>query len=90
MATSKKRIIIYVHDDEKARIEQVAKKMGSSVSSVCGDFLIQTLPQLEGIADAVQLARTNPAAAMEKMQSMADDGQGDLLKALEGLNDGES
>ena len=87
MATDKKRIIIYVHDDEKARIERVAKKMGSSVSSVCGDFLIQTLPQLEQIAETIQLARTNPAAAMEQMRSLADDQQGDLLEALNQLPD---
>lgn len=87
MATSKKRIIIYVHEDEKIRIEKVAKKMGSSVSSVCGDYLLYTLPQLEKIAETIELARTDPAAAMEKMRSLADDSQGDLLEALKQLPD---
>ena len=85
MATDKKRVIVYLHDSEKQKLDNIADDLGCSVSRLCGDVLLQSMPYLETMAQAVKLARTNPQKAAEMMQKAANVAQGDLLKEMEAL-----
>lgn len=85
MATDKKRVIVYLDDSDKQKLDQIADDLGCSVSRLCGDVLLQSMTYLETMAQAVKLARTNPQKAAEMMQKAANVAQGDLLREMETL-----
>lgn len=85
MATDKKRVIVYLPEADKLKLDQIADDLGCSVSRLCGDILVQSMPQLETVAEAVKIARTNPQKASEMMRDMATSAQADLLKEMETL-----
>lgn len=85
MATDKKRVIVYLPEADKLKLDKIADDLGCSVSRLCGDILVQSMPQLETMAEAVKTARTNPQKAAEMMRDMATSAQADLLKEMETL-----
>lgn len=85
MATDKKRLSVYLDVSDKEQLDQIAEELGSSVSKLCGDILINSLPQLRVMADAMQMARTNPQKAAQMMRDSASTAQAQLQTELEGL-----
>lgn len=85
MATDKKRVTIYLHDSEKQKLDNIAADLGCSVSRLCGDVLLNSLPHLKIMAQAMKVARTNPQQAVELMKQAAETAQGDLLKTMENI-----
>lgn len=85
MATDKKRVIIYLDESDKQKLDAVAHDLGCSVSRLVGDLLIQTMPHLESTAQAIKMARTNPQKAIEMIQGAATTAQGDLISEMEKL-----
>lgn len=85
MATDKKRVIVYLHEDDKRKLDHIADVMGCSVSRLCGDLLLETLPYLESTAEAINAARTNPAKGLELIRAAATTAQRDLITEMEKL-----
>ena len=85
MATDKKRVIVYLPEADKLKLDQIADDLGCSVSRLCGDLLLQTMPYLEATAQAVKTARTNPAKGLELIQAAATTAQRDLITEMEKL-----
>ncbi len=83
MATDKKRVIVYVDEELKNQIDQIAHRFGSSTSRLCGDVLESAIPALDATSKAMETARTDPQKALEMIRSLGADTQGDLLKAME-------
>lgn len=85
MATDKKRLSVYLDISDKEQLDQIAAELGSSVSKLCGDVLINSIPQLKVMAQAMEMARTDPAKAAQMMRDAAGTAQGQLQAELEGL-----
>ena len=85
MATDKKRVIVYLDESDKAALDAIAHKMGFSVSRLAGDVILGALPNLATVAEAVDLARSNPDKAREVMLTMADSAIDELTNSVEGL-----
>jgi hypothetical protein len=84
--TDLKRVIVYFTDEEKQEVEAVSKAMGQSMSSVIGDVFREALPQLRICAEAVQLAKTNPAEALKMIRSAGYETQMNLLNEMKTLD----
>jgi len=85
MATDKKRVIVYLDPTDKEHLDKVAHDMGCSVSRLCGDVLMTSLPQLEITAQAMKVARTDPQKAMRMMQEAATAANQRLVSEVEDL-----
>lgn len=82
MTTSKKRVIVYMDESEKQELESVADDMGCSVSRLCSDVILNSLPHLKLTAEALKVARTDPQRAMEMMKQEASVAQERLVKSV--------
>jgi len=84
--TDLKRVVIYLSPEEKAQVDRISKAMGQSKSSVCGDVVREALPHLEVVAEAVQLAKTDPAQALKMIRGAGFDSQMTLLSEMKNLD----
>lgn len=84
--TDLKRVVVYFTEDEKEEIEALSKAMGQSMSSLIAEVFRETLPQLRAVAQAVTLAKTNPAEAVKMIRAAGYDSQIDLLNELRNLD----
>lgn len=82
MATDKKRVIVYLNESDKRELDSIADDMGCSVSRLCGDVLLQSMPQLKATAEALKVARTDPEKAMEMMKHAAELAQNQLTSEV--------
>lgn len=86
MTTDLKRVYFYVPSEDKQTIQKVADDLGCSTSRLCADVMRNALPNLRVVAEAMRVARTDPQKAAQMMNQLAETAQGDLLDAVEGLN----
>tara|TARA_B100002019_G_C21250035_1_gene590608 strand:- start:29 stop:289 length:261 start_codon:yes stop_codon:yes gene_type:complete len=84
--TDLKRVIVYFTEEEKQEIEAISKAMGQSMSSVIGDVFREAVPHLRVVAEAVKLAKTNPAEALKMIRSAGYESQLTLLDELKKLD----
>lgn len=87
MATDKKRVIVYLDQSDKQKLDHIAEDLGCSVSRLCGDVLLQSMPHLETMSEALKLARTHPQKAIEMIKQAGGSAQAELLKEMETFND---
>lgn len=84
--TELKRVIVYLTEQEKQELEAISKVMGQSMSSVVGDVYRESVPQLRVVAEAVQLAKTNPAEALKMIRKAGYDFQMNLIDEMKSLD----
>lgn len=85
--TDLKRVVIYLSPEEKAEVDRIAKAMGQSKSSVCGDVVREAIPHLRVVAQAVELAKTDPAQALKMIRAAGMDSQMSLIQEMKALDD---
>jgi len=85
MATDKKRVVIYLDESDKQELDNIADAMGCSVSRLCGDVLLESMPQLKATSEAMKVARTDPVKAMEMMKYAAEQAQNKLSSQMENI-----
>jgi len=84
--TDLKRVIVYFTDEEKQEIEALSKAMGQSMSSVIGDVVRESLPHIRMVAEAVQLAKSDPQKAVNMIRKAGYDSQMTLINELRDLD----
>lgn len=84
--TQLKRVIVYFTDEERQEIEALSKAIGEPMSAMIGGGFRQALPQLRAVAEAVQLAKTNPEEALKMIRKAGYDSQMTLLDEMSKLD----
>ena len=84
--TDLKRVAVYFTEEEKQEIEALSETLGQSMSSVIGDVTRQALPQLRMVAQAVHLAKDDPAQAMKMIRAAGYEAQQELIGEMKDLD----
>lgn len=84
--TDLKRVVIYLNPEQKDRIDRIAEAMGQSKSAICRDVVVESLPHLEMVAQAVELAKTDPAKALKMIRGASLDSQMNLISEIKNLD----
>lgn len=84
--TDLKRLVIYLTEDEKKEIEAISKVMGQTMSTVVGNLVRESMPQLQAVAKAITLAKTNPDAAKKMIRALGYEAQTTLIGEMENLD----
>jgi len=84
--TDLKRVIVYFTEEEKQEIEAISDAMGQSMSSMIGDVFREALPHLANVAEAVQLAKSNPESALKMIRQAGYDSQLNLIGQMKDLD----
>lgn len=88
----KRRIIITVPQSVHAELVSISDLSGAALSSICSQLLTEALPALRMMRESLVLAKTNQAAAYDKLsallasaQVMAGEGQLSILEEQDKL-----
>lgn len=84
--TDLKRVVVYFTEEEKQEIEALSKAMGEPMSAIIAGVFREALPQLRSVAEAIQLAKTNPAEAIKMIRSAGYESQMNLIDEMKGLD----
>lgn len=74
----KRQAIAFTENGYKA-IERLAKVRGSSIAATAKDWIEESHPMILKLAEAMELAKTNPALAHKMMQKLAFEAQKELV-----------
>jgi hypothetical protein len=66
------RLQIPIKMETRDALEKLATASNSSLGAIAGSYLDELAPQFLQLAEAYELARSNPAAAVRKLGLLAD------------------
>lgn len=82
IAPGTRRIAVVLDPEVDRALTRVAKLQGRAVASVVREVLREAAPVFESMADALELARTSPARAVQRMVRTFDQAQAEAQQAV--------
>ena len=77
------RVQVPMTEKALAAVDRLAAALGTSRANVAGKFLDDMAPQLIQLAEVVEQAKANPAAALDRLNAFADSAVDQLAQARE-------
>jgi hypothetical protein len=84
--TELKRVVVYFTEEEKKELEFISGALSQSMSSLVGEMVRETMPQLKAVAQAITLAKTNPDDAVKMIRSLGYDAHSNLIEEMKKLD----